>query len=350
MFRSFAICVLLLTSVAGATDWDQVGRSYARLSTTDWDQIGVVPVERPVRPAVRTVVYGYVAANEGECPPCDEAKLAVRKAVGLEFDVEWTTKDPGYGKGTPTFFWNVGEDRWMVIEGWWGLDSLRDSVLRTTRPVSGPLKKQRSSVVPAEASPTPQKEVDRVLGLLPRPDIGFADIGCGDGRWLLAAARRWPGCKITGVEIDPARAAAARERVAAEGLSHVVTIVTGDAITTPLDADVVTFYLYPEVIAQLIPKLKSMKACASYIHEPIGLGGAVKNGDSWLYFRDSQGAVVHRRVAVWDGMQYSGRVCSNANCRMCAEIMRQLNNSATATSQQWIPPRRKKTFLGFEWE
>ena len=61
------------------------------------------------------------------------------------------------------------------------------------------------------SAPTPMAEVARVIGLLPRPEIGFVDFGCGDARWCIAAAERW-GCRVTGIEFDPARAAAREEQ------------------------------------------------------------------------------------------------------------------------------------------
>lgn len=94
-----------------------------------------------------------------------------------------------------------------------------------------------SDVAP-EASPTPHAEIDRVLSLLPRPAVGFVDFGCGaDARWCIAAAKKW-NCVAVGVEIDPARAASAKEAVRKAGLQYVVTIVEGDATTTDVQADV----------------------------------------------------------------------------------------------------------------
>ncbi len=42
-----------------------------------------------------------------------------------------------------------------------------------------------------EAAHTPMSEVVRVIGLLPKPEIGFVDFGCGyDARWCVAAAEK----------------------------------------------------------------------------------------------------------------------------------------------------------------
>jgi SAM-dependent methyltransferase len=62
------------------------------------------------------------------------------------------------------------------------------------------------------------------------------DIACGKGgpTAILAAAY---GCRITGVELRPQFADAARERVAARGLDELVEIHTADAASFPLEPE-----------------------------------------------------------------------------------------------------------------
>jgi cyclopropane-fatty-acyl-phospholipid synthase len=59
------------------------------------------------------------------------------------------------------------------------------------------------------------------------PDDRLVEIGCGWGSLALVAAGEY-GARVTGVTISPAQAAAARRRVAARGLSDLVTIVERD--------------------------------------------------------------------------------------------------------------------------
>jgi hypothetical protein len=174
-----------------------------------------------------------------------------------------------------------------------------------------------------EAAHTPMAEVIRVLGLLPKPEIGFIDFGCGyDARWCVAAAERWQ-CKCVGVELDPSRANAARERVRNLGLDHLITITEGDAATVPVSGDVAVAYLYPDVLARLTPRLQGSRAFASYLHQPPGIS-VTKNGDTWFYRRHTQVALYQQSGAVWGGQYYSGRVCNDPRCRMCNSIQRQL--------------------------
>ncbi len=72
-------------------------------------------------------------------------------------------------------------------------------------------------------------------------EIGAAerilDIGCGPGRLLVELARRFPDARLTGVDLDPAMLAAARERLMAEGLDDRVELLVADAVSLPLPDD-----------------------------------------------------------------------------------------------------------------
>jgi SAM-dependent methyltransferase len=202
----------------------------------------------------------------------------------------------------------------------------------------------KSEAVEAGAAPTPYREVVRVVGLLPKPEVGFVDFGCGDARWLIVAAERW-GCRATGIEIDPKRAQLARQRVREAGLDHLITIVDGDAPTVDVKADVGVAYLYPDVLEQLKPKVERLRAFASYIHRPAGLP-VVKNGDSWIYTKPTVA-----RSAVWNGQAYAGPVCSNPNCGMCQSIRAQLSGPeapAATKSGHWVK-RCNGRQCWFEW-
>lgn len=194
-------------------------------------------------------------------------------------------------------------------------------------------------------APTPMAEVVRVLSLLPEPQVGYADLGCGDGRWLFAAAERWPKASVVGVEIDAGRAAATREQVRLAGLSSRITIIEGDATLVEWKADVATAYLYGDVLDRLRPRVDKLRAFASYMHRPAGLP-VVQNGNSWIYTRPVQQVAASRPTAIWNGVAYSGPVCNNPNCGMCLSIRSQLSVSpvetvhatqpTTAASGKWV--------------
>ncbi|KAI8469048.1 MAG: methyltransferase [Monoraphidium minutum] len=78
------------------------------------------------------------------------------------------------------------------------------------------------------------------------PDDVVYDLGCGDGRIVIAAAQQMGAKRCVGIELDPRLAAAARRAVAAAGLDAAgrVAIVEGDAAAADLsDASVVALYL-----------------------------------------------------------------------------------------------------------
>lgn len=180
------------------------------------------------------------------------------------------------------------------------------------------------------AAHTPLAEVNRVLNLLPKPEIAFVDFGCGyDARWCVAAAEKWQ-CRVVGIEIDPERAAAAKEHVRHNGLENLITIIEGDALTTEVRGDVAVVYLYPDVLTRLKTRLEKFNAVASYLHSVPGLP-MQQNGDTFIYRRtaamSSPVQQQHtRRAAVWGGMVYSGPVCNSPRCQMCAAIRAQLGH------------------------
>src|SRR5690606_32577674 len=108
--------------------------------------------------------------------------------------------------------------------------------------------------------PTPALVVDQMLELaqVEEGDIVY-DLGCGDGRIVIAAAERY-GVRAWGFDIDPARVAEAKDNAKAAGVDHLVTIEERDIFTLDLSpASVVTLYLLPELNVRLIPQLERLK-------------------------------------------------------------------------------------------
>ncbi len=106
--------------------------------------------------------------------------------------------------------------------------------------------------------PTPPATVLEMLRLadLTEKDRLY-DLGCGDGRIVVAAALHY-GVQATGVEIDAGLIAEARARAGAAGVSGKTSFVKGDLFAVSLaGASVVTLYLLPGVNVMLRPKLLS---------------------------------------------------------------------------------------------
>ena len=84
------------------------------------------------------------------------------------------------------------------------------------------------------------------------------DLGSGDGRIVITAARRF-GARGLGVEIDPTLVARSRDNARAAGVADRVEFRVQDLFQTDLSvAQVVTLYLLPEVNLQLRPRLLDM--------------------------------------------------------------------------------------------
>ena len=92
--------------------------------------------------------------------------------------------------------------------------------------------------------PTPLRIADKMLSLTQvQPGEVVYDLGCGDGRILILAARRF-GAHAVGVEIDPIRYLMTRFLVAVLGLSDRVKVIFGDFFKQDLSqADVITLFL-----------------------------------------------------------------------------------------------------------
>jgi len=121
---------------------------------------------------------------------------------------------------------------------------------------------------------TDYEVVDAMLALAEvRPDDIVVDLGSGDGRILIAAARSH-GARGLGVDIDPARIRESLANARAAGVAHRVDFRRQDLFETPLaEADVVTLYLTEEVNRRLRPRiLAQMRPGTRVVSHDFGMG------------------------------------------------------------------------------
>ena len=100
---------------------------------------------------------------------------------------------------------------------------------------------------------------DAVAAMLKLADIKSTDIvydlGCGDGRIVIAAAKKF-GSRGVGVDIDPARIREAKENAKKAGVENLVRFEENDLFKTDIhDANVVMLFLLNSVNLKLRPKL-----------------------------------------------------------------------------------------------
>jgi len=107
--------------------------------------------------------------------------------------------------------------------------------------------------------PMPDSQVERILDLakVTAADV-LVDLGSGDGRTVIAAARR--GARAHGVEFNPDLVRLSRERAREAGVSDRATFTEGDLFKADLSrATVVTLFLLDELNVRLRPTLLGLK-------------------------------------------------------------------------------------------
>ena len=132
-----------------------------------------------------------------------------------------------------------------------------------------PLQAQRAPFVA-----TPPDVVDRMLTLAGvGPGDVVYDLGCGDGRIVIAAAQKF-GARGVGVDIDPARIAEAEANARAAGVERRVSFRIQDALETDVsDATVITLYLLSAMNVQLRPILtRQLRAGSRIVSHSFAMG------------------------------------------------------------------------------
>ena len=122
--------------------------------------------------------------------------------------------------------------------------------------------------------PTPNDVVEKMLELanVQKDDLLY-DLGCGDGRIVVAAAKRI-GCRAVGYDIDPNRVKESLENVARNNVGHLVSIEQKDIFTLDLSkANVITLYLLPSLNVRLIPQLEKLKAGSRIVSHDFRMKG-----------------------------------------------------------------------------
>lgn len=138
--------------------------------------------------------------------------------------------------------------------------------------------------------PTPSSIVRAMLELADvTPSDVVYDLGSGDGRIVIAAAREY-GARAVGVELDPDLVKTSRKRAEKAGVADKTTFIEGDLFKTDLsDATVVTLYLSFSTNRRLESKLmKELKPGARVVSHRFVMADwpadrAVKIGSTQLY-------------------------------------------------------------------
>ena len=155
--------------------------------------------------------------------------------------------------------------------------------------------------------PTPSRVVDAMLQLanVTKDDVVY-DLGCGDGRIVISAARDF-GARGVGIDIDPLLIEEANEDAEEAGVTDRVRFVVDDIFEDSIDlreATVVALYLLPELNLRLRPKLlRELRPGARIVSNSFHMGDwepnvemEVENNRVYLWIVPERNGVTPRHV------------------------------------------------------
>ncbi len=121
-----------------------------------------------------------------------------------------------------------------------------------------------------------------IADLAPPPGGTVLEIGCGTGRNLVLAARRWPQARLFGIDISPEMLKSARAALDRAGLGKQVAVAAGDATNFDAAAALGTARfdrVYISYSLSMIPQWRAALAHAAGLLAPGGQLHIVDFGD-----------------------------------------------------------------------
>lgn len=119
--------------------------------------------------------------------------------------------------------------------------------------------------------PTPEPLVEKMLDLaqVTTADV-VVDLGSGDGRNVIAAAKR--GAQARGVEFNPDMVALSRRHAEMEGVSERATFVEGDMFDADIsDATVLALFLLPDNLRRLRDRFLDLRPGTRIVANTFGI-------------------------------------------------------------------------------
>jgi SAM-dependent methyltransferase len=120
--------------------------------------------------------------------------------------------------------------------------------------------------------PTAQALADKMLNIATvTPQDYVIDLGSGDGRIVIAAAKR--GARALGIEYDPDMVALSQRNAAREGVSDKAQFVKADLFESDFSqATVITMFLLPEINLRLRPTILNLKPGTRIVSNSFHMG------------------------------------------------------------------------------
>ena len=119
--------------------------------------------------------------------------------------------------------------------------------------------------------PTSPELVEKMLDLAKVTQDDFVvDLGSGDGRMVIAAAKR--GARALGVEFNPDMVKLSQQLAAEAGVSERATFVQGDMFEADISkATVLTLFLMPDNLRRLDPKFRALRPGTRIVVNTFGI-------------------------------------------------------------------------------
>ena len=156
--------------------------------------------------------------------------------------------------------------------------------------------------------PTTEEAVQEMLKLggVKKTDVVY-DLGCGDGRIVIAAAKTY-GARGVGIDINPVRIAEAKENAKKAGVENLVRFEENDLFEADFhEATVVTLFLLPAVNLKLRPKLlQELKPGTRIVSNTFDMGDWKAEKEATVGDPDEQSYLSHR-LYLWTVPPRSGK-------------------------------------------
>lgn len=156
-------------------------------------------------------------------------------------------------------------------------------------PLDGVTTMEAERTPDTEWVPTTQDVVDRMLEIAnPTPADVLYDLGCGDGRIVITAVRRY-GCRAVGIDLDPRRIGVAKENSRCMGVDHMTEFRLKDLFKVDFsDSTIITLYLTRSMNLTLVPKFRALRDGVRIVAHDFSMGVTPHNVHR---FRAEDGAV-----------------------------------------------------------
>ena len=145
--------------------------------------------------------------------------------------------------------------------------------------------------------PTSQALVNKMLDMAKAtPKDYVIDLGSGDGRTVITAARR--GIKALGIEYNPDMVTLSKAAAAKEGVSERATFMKADLFETDFSqATVITMFLLPDINLKLRPKILGLKPGTRIVSNTFTMGEW--EADETGTAASDEGSSYYRTALLW---------------------------------------------------